>query len=82
MLFAENVRHQITIAGMALLTEALSHNVDVTGWKLLDKPTVTIAKNGTITLKIAVPSAVGVVPVSDAPESELVHPDAVEEDAD
>jgi hypothetical protein len=50
----ENARHQMTVLGTGLLAEAHAGFVDATGFDLLDKPEVTMADDGTITLKLAV----------------------------
>ena len=53
----ENVQHQMTAAGQALIAESRSGNVDVTGFTLLDAPEVTLNDDGSIMLRIAVPEA-------------------------
>ena len=53
----ENVQHQMTAAGQALIAESKSGNVDVTGFTLLDAPEVTLNDDGSMTLRIAVPEA-------------------------
>ena len=51
----ENVQHQMTAAGQALIAESKSGNVDVTGFTLLDAPEVILNDDGSMTLRIAVP---------------------------
>jgi len=52
----ENVEHQVTVLGTGLIAEG--SNVDVTGFRLLDKPVVEINADGSVTLRIAVPDDV------------------------
>jgi hypothetical protein len=54
MQLSDNFYHQIAMLGMFTLAEArANHNIDVTGWTLLDEPVVTVNRNGTITIQIA-----------------------------